>query len=83
MGEKRKHPRRKIERYVRVIRADGVQVTCELADISRSGVRLGAKDVSAIPDEFLLVIDEGIQRRCRVVGRDEKFVRCVFIGKEF
>jgi hypothetical protein len=83
MAEKREHERRKIERYVRVIRADGVQVTCELADISRSGARLGARDVSAIPNEFILVIDEDIQRRCRVVGRDDKFVRCVFIGKKF
>jgi hypothetical protein len=83
MVEKREHSRRKIGRNVRLIRADGVQLTCELIDISRGGVRLKAIDVSALPDEFLLVLDDDIQRRCRVVGREGQFVRCVFSGKDF
>jgi hypothetical protein len=68
---------------VRVIRADGVQLTCGLVDISRGGIRLEASDGSPIPDEFLLVLDDDIQRRCRVVGRDGRLVRCVFTGKDF
>ena len=81
LQEQRKNPRREIRRSVRAVTVDESRASanCLLLDISESGARLHAGDGEALPDSFLLVLDKGIEKWCRVVRRTKTEVGVRFI----
>ena len=81
MSEKRAFERKALEHTVRVLRYDGSETTCVMADISRSGARLKLDQPELIPNEFMLVIREDLRRRCNVVVRTGNSVGIVFVGR--
>ncbi len=82
-SEDRRSGRRQDLRYAARIEslADGAEFPCTLIDISQTGARLATRDVSAIPDEFLLRLALGRQalRHCAVVWRDGSSLGVRFI----
>ena len=71
--EKRKHPRRPLDRAAWVRLADGSTISCKIRDISEGGARLSGGGVHDVPDHFVLSlsIDHKVSRRCRVVRRTD------------
>ena len=81
MQEKRKNPRREIRRSVRAVTVhdNRPSANCLLLDISESGARIHAGDGQGLPDSFLLVLDKGMEKWCRVVRRTPTEVGVRFI----
>lgn len=61
--------------------ADGSTTPCAIRDISATGARLGLKDKTFIPDEFVLRLSENRQasRRCRIVWRGDHTIGVHFV----
>jgi hypothetical protein len=70
-GERRSHPRVKINRLAR-IHAEQTGVTCEctITDISEGGARLFVPDIE-LPQQFVLAIsgDKPVREECRLAWR--------------
>lgn len=73
MLENRKKPRRDLVRSVKVLTIDNAAAPSEytLLDISETGARLRAGDLSKMPNEFYLVLREDLTRCCRVAWRNK------------
>jgi hypothetical protein len=80
VSEKRKNPRREIRRTVRAVTVHErhPSANCLLLDISESGARLHTGDGTVLPDSFLLVLDKGLEKWCRVVRRNRNEVGVKF-----
>ena len=79
--EKRKTPRREIQRDVQAVTLHDSRppIDCTLIDISQSGARLHVLDAGNLPSEFLLVLSEDVQRWCRIVRRMKSDIGVKFI----
>src|SRR3954464_13193303 len=79
--EKRKTTRRELRRTVRAVTVDEKRgsTNCLLLDISESGARVHIGDSEVLPDSFLLVLDRGVKKWCRVVRRTRTEVGVRFI----
>jgi len=84
VSEKRKNPRREIRRTVRAVTVHEKHpsANCLLLDISESGARLHTGDGTVLPNSFLLVLDKGLEKWCRVVRRNGNEVGVKFIKAE-
>jgi len=72
--DKRKKPRRPLVRPVQVVAHNAPAASArhyQLCDISQSGARIKAADMSRIPNEFYLVIRDDLVRWCRVMWRNK------------
>lgn len=54
-------------------------VSCELTDVSQTGARLNLPNPWQAPQEFILVLDEGLERWCQVVWRDFSGIGVKFV----
>jgi PilZ domain-containing protein len=56
-------------------------VRCVLWDISPGGARLtAARKLEDLPDQFSLVLNEAVERKCRVIWRKGRFLGIAFIN---
>jgi hypothetical protein len=84
LQENRKNPRKAIQRTVRAVSVQDTNpsANCLLLDISQSGARLHTSDAAKLPDVFLLVLAEGVQKWCRVARRNGNEVGVRFIKSQ-
>jgi hypothetical protein len=78
----RKKKRRFISHGARVVLADGSLLeNCRIIDISGTGARLEIKNLTAVPDQFALLLsyDGRLRRQCSVVWRSETAIGIEFI----
>jgi hypothetical protein len=61
--ERRKWPRRPKEQLGRIVNGNGLSIRCAILNYSVDGARLELESITAIPDEFMLVFEQGIARR--------------------
>ena len=76
---KRQHLRRAITRTVHMATGLGPPLKCALKDVSESGARIAVSDPKSMPQEFLLLLDAGLRRWCRVTWRSDKEIGIQFI----
>ncbi len=71
--EKRKAERRQLMREVHVVTVDDVKLPSAftLLDISQTGARLKAADMTGLPREFYLMLRSDLMRWCRVAWRNK------------
>jgi hypothetical protein len=81
LQEKRRAPRREIQRSVQVVTLNDSRppMSCTLLDISQSGARLYADDQGTLPNEFLLVLRDDLKKMCRVIRRSRTEIGVRFI----
>jgi len=76
---KRQHVRRAITRTVHMATGLSPPLKCEMKDVSEFGARLVVSDPRASPQEFLLVLNPGLLRWCRVMWRSDSEIGIQFI----
>jgi len=79
--DRRKGARRYVAQGARVARENSSDLQdCRIVDVSAFGARLELKDVSSVPDRFMLVLshDGQLRRRCSVVWRSSHSVGIEF-----
>jgi hypothetical protein len=77
--DKRQTPRLDIEKVVHILNGE-TRIACKLTDVSKSGARLGLDDSAGIPEEFEIVLRDGLRKWCRVMRRSEKQIGIKFIA---
>jgi PilZ domain len=56
-----------------------MKVDCTLSDLSTTGAALDVSDATGIPEDFALVVPEdGLKLRCRVIRRGEFRIGVMF-----
>jgi hypothetical protein len=78
-NDKRGSSRRDIARIVQMATGLGQGLKCSLKDISSTGARIEITDASSAPQEFLIKLNDGLLRWCRVMWRSEKEIGITFI----
>lgn len=77
--EKRQGSRRSIEHTVHVATGLGPPLKCQMLDVSETGARLRFGDPRVAPQEFLIILGEGLSRWCRVMWRSDTDIGIMFI----
>jgi hypothetical protein len=83
-GDKRKNPRKPLERHVWIDAGDGSPLTeCVLGNMSETGAKLVLKAPAEFPKEFVLLLtkDGRVARKCRVAWTADKEVGLVFVAR--
>jgi hypothetical protein len=85
--ERRKSPRKALERDVFICSDDGKPIgACHLCDVSASGARLivAPRVLAKLPEEFILVLAKQakVQRRCRIVWRAQDEIGVRFSNRD-
>jgi hypothetical protein len=57
----------------------GPPLKCGMKDVSEAGARIVVFDPRASPQEFLLLLNAGLSRWCRVTWRSDKEIGIEFI----
>jgi hypothetical protein len=81
MQEKRKKPRRDIQRAVHVLVPNQPPLPCALLDVSQSGARLDVPETAQLPEYFVVVLSEHIRRWARVMRRSGRQVGIRFVAE--
>jgi hypothetical protein len=76
---RRQHGRRAITRTVHMTTGLGPPLKCAMKDVSESGARIVVSDSKASPQEFLLLLNAGLSRWCRVTWRSDNEIGIQFI----
>jgi hypothetical protein len=79
--ESRKSPRRPL-RYAAslTVGTDAQPIPCVIWDISDGGARLAAARHHELPERFILILaEQGIERRCEIIWRNQRFVGVRFL----
>ena len=76
---RREHLRRPITHTAYIVTGLGPPLKCTMRDVSESGGRIAVGDPRSSPQEFLLMLNQGLLRWCRVIWRSEKEVGIQFI----
>ena len=77
--DRRQHARRSITRTVHIATGLGPPLKCGMKDVSEAGARIVVSDSKASPQEFLLLLNAGLARWCRVTWRSDKEIGIEFI----
>jgi hypothetical protein len=83
--ELRRSKRHSVYLIARLVGADGTDlVTCQVADISRTGAHLKTDEAASLPDHFLLFLaaNGAVRRRCLVVWRSKKDIGVEFVAED-
>jgi PilZ domain-containing protein len=76
--ENRKYPRQEITLTVCIEASDGARTSCWLSDLSQTGARLAVGQAGTLPEQFMLLLSDEMQRWCRVVWRTGQEVGVCF-----
>ena len=79
MENKRQRRRDNIELIVHIETGYGPSVACLMSDISEAGARLKISNLSALPDEFMLLLKAGLRRWCKIQWRSKNQVGVKFL----
>lgn len=77
--ERRRNERREIAHTVHIVTGLGAALKCRMADVSETGARIAVSDPKAAPQEFLIELDKGLMRWCRVMWRSQHEIGIKFI----
>ena len=77
--DKRETTRRPITRAVHVATGLSPPLQCEMHDVSEFGARLRVGDPQTAPQEFLIRLNKGLTRWCRVIWRSNTEIGIKFI----
>ena len=77
--DRRQHVRRAITRTVHMATGLGPPLKCSIKDVSEAGARMVVFDPRASPQEFLLLLNAGLSRWCRVTWRSDEEIGIQFI----
>ena len=77
--EKRQKTRRPIEHWVYVATGMSPPLKCQMHDISETGARLRVGEPQVAPQEFLILLNKGLARWCRVVWRSDTEIGVEFV----
>ena len=77
--DQRQSQRRAIEHTVFMATGLTAPLKCQMLDISETGARLRVADPRAAPQEFLIVLTQGLRRWCRVMWRSDTEIGIQFI----
>jgi hypothetical protein len=83
MADGRKATRRPVRHGSWIfIGAETPLIPCVLLDVSDSGARVKVDPATELPTDFILVLsrDKRLNRRCRMVWRDEGLVGATFVS---
>lgn len=78
-SDKRRHVRYEIDLEGH-IETSGGTIACAIRDVSVEGARLALDDASAVPDEFILVLNDNLRRRCVIAWRSGEQVGVRFLA---
>ena len=80
--EKRKAPRKTLDRPGWIMANDGEPRECRVCDVSQRGARLGVERVNEMPDYFVLRLsaDGRVARHCMIVWRTRDEVGVEFVS---
>ena len=76
--DKRSVARRELSHIARVATGVGAPIECRMTDVSFTGARLLVRDASAVPQHFMIVLNDKLSRWCEVIWRDDKSVGLKF-----
>jgi hypothetical protein len=79
-NDKRKFPRRSIDREATIEMVDGSKLRCDLADLSQGGVRLKVRHPDNLPEQFLLKLSSRLNRWSRIVWRSVDEIGVEFLA---
>jgi PilZ domain len=82
MADSRKSTRRPVRHGSWIfVGANTPLIPCVLLDVSDSGARLKVDPATELPADFILVLsrDKRLNRRCRMIWRDEGMVGATFV----
>jgi hypothetical protein len=77
--EKRQSERRDIVSIVHMSTGLGPPLECSLKNLSKLGARIAISNPRSAPQEFEVVLKEGLARWCRVMWRSEGEIGIEFI----
>jgi hypothetical protein len=83
-SDKRRSPRKSIERYVWIDLGDGSPPTeCVLGNMSDTGAKLVLRAPREFPNEFILLIskDGRVARKCRVAWTSNNEIGVAFVAR--
>jgi hypothetical protein len=78
-NDNRRATRRPISRIAHIATGLGPPLECHMSDISESGTRIVVDYPKAIPQEFLLLLNNDLLRWCRVIWRSDHEIGITFI----
>jgi PilZ domain len=82
MADSRKATRRPVRHGSWIfVAANTPLIPCVLLDVSESGARVKVDPATELPTDFILVLsrDKRLNRRCRMIWRDEGMVGATFV----
>lgn len=77
--EKRQRDRRPITHSVFMATGVCPPVKCQMLDVSEFGARIRVGDPRLAPQEFLILLDKGLMRWCRVIWRSDTEIGIKFV----
>lgn len=79
-GDKRKTRRHRLRRDAWIVLEAGQRNECVITNISDHGAHINVADSDALPDQFLMLLDENgaTRRRCRVIWRKPREIGVKF-----
>lgn len=77
--ENRQFSRKQIDLPVRIHTGDGSSIACLMSNMSQTGVCLTIDNPGALPEEFMLVLKDDLNRWCKIQWRSKTQVGVKFV----
>ena len=78
-NDKRQKARQAITHIVYMATGLGPPLKCEMKDVSELGARIVVSDAKISPQEFLVLLKDGLVRWCQVMWRSEREMGIKFV----